>query len=316
MRALLSGGPLAWRRRLRMKRGVWYAVAAYTLWGVFPIYIKLLQTVPAVEILAHRVVWSLVFVTAALTIQRRWSWLRRLAANPALLGRFVATATVVSMNWGVYIWSINSNRVVDASLGYFINPLVNVLLGALVLRERLRPLQWASVSIAALGVVWLTVQAGTLPWIGLVLAVSFATYGLLRKTATFGALEGLTLETGLLFPLAFGYLLWLAAHAQNTFIETPGAMRWMLIAAGPVTAVPLLLFAAGARRIPFSLLGLLQYIGPSIQLVLGVWLYHEPFAPAKAAGYALIWSALALYTAESLWQTWRRAPATTSDAPK
>ena len=292
-----------------MKRGVWYAVAAYTLWGVFPIYIKLLQSVPAVEILAHRMVWSLVFVTALLTIQRHWAWVRTVIARPAMLGRFVATATVVTMNWGVYIWAINSNRVVDASLGYFINPLVNVLLGALLLGERMRPVQWAAVAVAASGVVWLTVQAGTLPWIGLVLAVSFGTYGLLRKTATLGALEGLTLETALLFPLAFGYLVWLALHQQNTFVEASTSMRWLLVAAGPVTAVPLLLFAAGARRIPFTLLGLLQYIGPSLQLLLGVWLYHEPFAPAKAAGYALIWAALALYTAESLWQNWRSVPA-------
>jgi chloramphenicol-sensitive protein RarD len=299
-----------------MKRGVWYAVAAYTLWGVFPIYIKWLQAVPALEILAHRVVWSLVFVTALLTLQRHWKWVREVIARPAMLGRFVATATVVSMNWGIYIWAINSNRVVDASLGYFINPLVNVLLGALVLHERLRPGQWASVAIAASGVAWLTVQGGTLPWIGLTLAVSFGLYGLLRKTAALGALEGLTLETTLLFPIALGYLVWLALNSQNTFVDATPAMRWMLVAAGPVTAVPLLLFAAGARRIPFTLLGLLQYIGPSIQLLLGVWLYHEPFAPAKAAGYALIWAALALYTAETLWQNWRRAPAAVAEPPK
>src|SRR5262249_44429761 len=154
--------------------------------------------------------WSLAFVGALLAIQHRWSWLRTLADNPKTILRFVATATVVTMNWGVYIWAINSNRVVDASLGYFINPLVNVLLGAMLLKEKLRPTQWAAVSVAALGVAWLTVQAGTLPWIGLVLAVSFGTYGLLRKTAPLGALEGLALETALLFPLAFGYLLWLA----------------------------------------------------------------------------------------------------------
>jgi chloramphenicol-sensitive protein RarD len=191
-----------------------------------------------------------------------------------------------------------------------------VLLGALVLHERLRPGQWASVAIAASGVAWLTVQGGTLPWIGLTLAVSFGLYGLLRKTAALGALEGLTLETTLLFPIAFGYLVWLALNSQNTFVDATPAMRWMLVAAGPVTAVPLLLFAAGARRIPFTLLGLLQYIGPSIQLLLGVWLYHEPFAPAKAAGYALIWAALALYTAETLWQNWRRAPAAVAEPPK
>jgi chloramphenicol-sensitive protein RarD len=148
------------------------------------------------------------------------------------------------------------------------------------------------------------------------LGVSFGLYGLLRKTATLGALEGLTLETTLLFPIAFGYLVWLALNSQNTFLDASPTMRWMLVAAGPVTAVPLLLFAAGARRIPFTLLGLLQYIGPSIQLLLGVWLYHEPFAPAKAAGYALIWAALALYTAETLWQNWRRAPASVAEPPK
>jgi chloramphenicol-sensitive protein RarD len=299
-----------------MKRGIWYAVAAYTLWGVFPIYIKWLQSVPPVEILAHRVVWSLLFVTALLTFQHHWSWLRTLRADPAILVRFVATATVVSINWGIYIWAITSDRVVDASLGYFINPLVNVLLGALVLHERLRRMQWAAVAVAAFGVLWLTVQAGTLPWIGLVIAVSFGTYGLLRKTAPLGSLEGLTLETSLLFPLAFGYLFWLALHGQNTFIETSTTIRWLLVAAGPATAVPLLLFAAGARRIPLSLLGLLQYIGPSLQLMLGVWLYHEPFAPAKMMGYALIWAALALYTAETLWRTWRRAPQPESSGTK
>jgi chloramphenicol-sensitive protein RarD len=299
-----------------MKRGVWYAVAAYTLWGIFPIYIKWLQAVPPPEILAHRVVWSLVFVLALLAIQRKWQWLRSLVARPAMLGRFVVTATVVSINWGIYIWAISSNRVVDASLGYFINPLVNVLLGAVVLREHLRPAQWAAIAVAALGVVWLTVQAGTLPWIGLVLAVSFGAYGLLRKTATLGALEGLTLETALLFPLAFGYLFWLALYQQNAFVDASASLRWLLVAAGPVTAVPLLLFAASARRIPLSLLGLLQYIGPTIQLLLGVWLYHEPFAPAKATGYALIWTALALYTAELLWQNWRRAPAVANVPPK
>jgi len=299
-----------------MKRGIWYAVAAYLLWGIFPIYIKWLQAVPPVEILAHRMVWSLVFVALLLTLQHHWKWLRTLAADPAILGRFVLTATTVSINWGVYIWAISSNRVVDASLGYFINPLVNVLLGALVLRERLRSVQWASVAIAASGVLWLTLQAGTLPWIGLTLAVSFGMYGLLRKTATLGALEGLTLETALLFPLAFGYLLWLGTHHQSAFVEGTTAMRWLLVAAGPVTAVPLLLFAAGARRIPLSLLGLLQYIGPTIQLLIGVFLYHEPFGGAKVIGYAMIWAALVLYTTETLWQNWRRPAASSADPPK
>ena len=199
---------------------------------------------------------------------------------------------------------MNAGRVVDASLGYFINPLVNVLFGALLLHERLRRAQWLAVGIAAAGVAWLTWQAGTVPWIGLVLAVSFGLYGLLRKTAALGALEGLALETLLLAPVAAAYLVWLAHSASSGFVDGGTATRLLLLAAGPVTAVPLLLFAAGARRIPFSTLGLLQYLGPSLQLLLGVWLYGEPFA-ARAPGYLLIWIALAVFSIENLVQGWR-----------
>lgn len=292
-----------------MNQGVLFAAAAYLLWGLFPIYIKWLQAVPPAEILAHRMVWSLAFVALLLALRHHWRWLREVIEQPALLARFAGSAAFVSLNWGVYIWAVNADRVVDASLGYFINPLVNVLAGWLLLRERLRPVQWWAVAIAAAGVTWLTWQAGTVPWIGLTLAFSFAAYGLLRKTASLGALEGLALETALLFPLAFAYLAWLAIDGRNAFVAAPASMQWLLAAAGPVTAIPLLLFAAGARRISFSLLGLLQYIGPTIQLALGIWLYDEPFPASKAAGYALIWAALALYTVESLWRTWRRVPA-------
>lgn len=292
-----------------MNRGIVYASTAYLLWGVFPLYLKALQALPALEILAHRMVWSLAFVGLILLASRRWAWLRELETHPRVLLWFTASAATVSVNWGLYIWAINANRVVDASLGYFINPLVNVLVGALVLHERLRPGQWLAVGIAAAGVAWLTWQAGQLPWIGLLLALSFGSYGLLRKTARLGALEGLALETALLFPLAFGYLAWLAQAGNNTFVHADTATRWLLAAAGPVTAVPLLLFAAGARRIPFSLLGVLQYIGPTLQLMIGVWLYHEPFPAAKMLGYAAIWFALAVYTAEGLWRMRRTAPA-------
>jgi chloramphenicol-sensitive protein RarD len=210
----------------------------------------------------------------------------------------------VAANWFVYIWAVNAGRVVDASLGYFINPLVNVLIGAAFLHERLRPAQWAAAGVAAAGVGWLTWQAGAVPWIGLVLALTFGLYGLLRKTAALGAIEGLTLETVLLTPLAAAYLLWLAHAGASGFVEGDTATRLLLAAAGPVTAVPLLLFAAGARRIPFSTLGLLQYLGPSLQLLIGVWLYHEPFA-ARAPGYVLIWIALAVFSVEGLLQGWR-----------
>ncbi len=292
-----------------MRRGIVYASLAYVLWGVFPIYLKTLKSVPAPEILAHRMVWSLVFLAAILAVLRRWAWVRDLASRPRVLLWFTGSAAVVSFNWGLFIWAVNADRVVDASLGYFINPLVNVVLGALVLHERLRRGQWLAVAIAALGVLWLTYQAGQLPWIGLLLAMSFATYGLMRKTAALGALEGLALETALLFPLAFGYLAWLAAHDHNAFIAAGPSIQLLLMAAGPVTAIPLLLFAAGARRIPFSLLGVLQYIGPTLQLLVGVWLYHEPFPMAKLAGYAAIWFALAVYTAEGVWQMQRTRPA-------
>jgi chloramphenicol-sensitive protein RarD len=222
-----------------------------------------------------------------------------------VLAGFTASALLLAANWFIYIWSINHDRVIDASLGYFMTPLVNVLLGYLILRERLRPLQWLAVALATLGVLWLAVQSGHPPWIGLALAGTFGTYGLLRKTASLGPLEGLSLETLLLAPLSIGYLLWLSAHGQNTFIELPATTRWLLAAAGPITAIPLLLFAAGARRIPLATLGLLQYIGPSIQLLLGVLLYHETFGGARLAGFAIVWSALVVYSADGLRQAWR-----------
>jgi chloramphenicol-sensitive protein RarD len=287
-----------------MNRGIAYAAAAYLLWGVFPIYFKALQSVASLEILGHRIVWSLVFCAVLLLALRRLQWLADLRRQPRVLAWFAASSVLVAANWFVYIWAVNAGRVVDASLGYFINPLVNVLIGAAFLHERLRPAQWAAAGIAAAGVAWLTWQAGAVPWIGLVLALTFGAYGLLRKTAALGAIEGLALETLLLAPLAAGYLLWLASAGASGFVEGDTATRLLLAAAGPVTAVPLLLFAAGARRIPFSTLGLLQYLGPSLQLLLGVWLYHEPFA-ARAPGYVLIWIALAVFSVEGVVQGWR-----------
>jgi chloramphenicol-sensitive protein RarD len=229
--------------------------------------------------------------------------------QPKVLAGFTASALLLSANWFIYIWAVNAGRVVDASLGYFINPLFSVMLGYLVLKERLRAGQWVAVGIAALGVLWLTVKAGALPWIGLSLAATFGAYGLMRKTAALDALEGLSLETALLAPIAAVALAWLAQHGQAAFVHADAHQWALLLAAGPITAIPLLCFAAGARRIPLSLLGLLQYIGPSLQLALGVLLWHEPFSAAKFAGYALIWSALALYTLEGVWARRRRATA-------
>jgi len=292
-----------------MNRGIAYALAGYLLWGVFPVYFKALQHVASLEILGHRIVWSLVVCLALLLALRRFQWVGRLRHQPRVLLWFAATSLLVALNWFVYIWAVNAGRVVDASLGYFINPLVNVLIGAVVLRERLRPLQWLAVGVAAAGVLWLTWQAAALPWIGLVLAVTWGIYGLLRKTAALGAVEGLTLETAMLLPLAIGYLAWLVHGGQSGFVDGDATTRLLLLAAGPVTAAPLLLFAAGARRIPFSTLGLLQYVSPSLQLLIGVWLYHEPFAD-RAPGYVLIWIALAVFSIEGLVQGWRARRAT------
>lgn len=289
-----------------MNIGMLYAATAYALWGIFPLYFKSLQEIPPLEILLHRMVWSLAFVVVVLTWRRHWGWLRDVMRQPKVLAGFAASAVLLSSNWFIYIWAVNNGNVVEASLGYFINPLFNVLLGSLLLRERLRVVQWAAVALAACGVAWLTWHGGHLPWIALLLAATFAFYGLLRKTASLGALEGLALETLLLFPVAFVYLAMLTSQGQNTFITASTSTQLLLAAAGPITAIPLLLFAAGARRIPLSLLGLLQYIGPTIQLLLGVWLYHEPFGGARLVGFALIWGALAVYSLEGLWQAWSR----------
>jgi chloramphenicol-sensitive protein RarD len=289
-----------------MQIGIIYALLAYVIWGVLPLYIKSLHGIPPFEILLHRMVWSLVFLGLILLFRRRWGWLRAVRGNPRLLMGFTASALLLCGNWFLYIWAVSAGRVVDASLGYFINPLFSVLLGVVFLHERLRPGQWVSLALAAGGVVWLTFAAGQLPWIALALAATFGGYGLLRKTAALGALEGLSLETLLLFPLAACALGYLFHTGQAGFPQASTGVQWLALMAGPVTAVPLLFFAAGARRIPLSLLGLLQYTGPTLQLLLGVLLWHEAFAADKQIGYAMIWISLALYALEGFWAGRRR----------
>ncbi len=286
-----------------MLRGIIAAATAFTLWGVFPIYLRLMQQVPPLEILSHRVLWSVVLLLAVLGIRRQWDWLAVVRARPRIALYFVASAAMLGTNWIVYIWSVNAGHVIDASLGYFITPLFNVLFG-IGLGERLRRIQWLSVLLAAGGVVWLTVSAGGLPWIGLVIGITFSLYGVIRKTASLGALEGLSVETLIMLPVATAFLLLPGSGSSHAF-GTEMQITALLLSAGPVTAVPLLLFAYGARRIPLSVVGLLQYIGPSIQLMLGVWLYGEPFGGARMLGFALIWAGLALYSAEALWRGWR-----------
>ena len=283
-----------------MRTGILSAASAFLCWGLFPLYFHAIGEVPPLQILAHRMLWSLLFLVIVLAVRKQWAWLA-VVRQPRVFGSFVASAVLLSVNWLIYIWAVNNNHVIEASLGYFINPLVNISLGYLLLKERLRPAQWMAIAVAALGVAWLTWQAGTVPWIALALAFSFGGYGLLRKTAALGALEGLSFETMVLFPVAAAYVVWLTVHGQNAFINTEStSTQLLLMAAGPITAIPLLLFASGARQIPLSVLGLLQYLSPTLQFLLGVWLFHEPFTPDRLVGFALIWAALALFAAEGL----------------
>jgi chloramphenicol-sensitive protein RarD len=291
-----------------MNAGLLYAALAFAIWGVFPLYIHQLASVSPIEIVLHRSAWSLVFVLGVLAALRRWAWIGEVWREPRRILIFGASALLLAINWLVYVYAVNSHRVVDASLGYFINPLVNVMLGVLVLHERLRRPQWAAVAMAAAGVLWLTLLTGTLPWIALVLAFSFGTYGLLRKTASLGALEGLALETFLLAPLVLPWLVWWTWQHGGALTRGDPVLTFWLVAAGPLTALPLLLFAAGARRLPLATVGLMQYLGPSIQLALGIWVFHEPFDARRLIGFALIWSALAVYSLDG-WRMSRRTAA-------
>ncbi|MEO8060027.1 MAG: EamA family transporter RarD [Burkholderiales bacterium] len=288
-----------------MQAGVVYASLAFVWWGLFPLYFRLVTTVPAPEILAHRVLWCLLFLAGLLTARRQWGWLRPVLRQPRVLGAFVASALLIGANWLAYIWAVLQGHVIEASLGYFITPLVNVLLGVTLLHERLRRAQWVALAIAAAGVLWLTVQAGRPPWIALSLAISFGGYGLLRKIAALGALEGLTLETLLLAPLAVLALAIAGLHGSASFPAPDMLTNVWMIALGPITAVPLLLFAAGARRLSLATLGIVQYLGPSIQFVLGIWVFNEPFSAMRFIGFACIWLALVIYTFDG-WRVSRR----------
>nr|WP_315232212.1 EamA family transporter RarD [uncultured Albidiferax sp.] len=292
-----------------MHPGVLYAVLAYTAWGLFPLYFHQLAGIPALEVVLHRTLWSLVFLLVVLAVLRRWAWMSALLRQPRVLGAFALSALLLSANWVVYVWAVQHQHVVDASLGYFILPLVNVALGFVFLHERPRPGQWLAVAVAAAGVLWLTVQTGRLPWIALVLALTFGFYGLLRKVASLGALEGLALETMLLAPVTIGVLGYWAWQGQGVLLHGDAASIGWLLLAGPLTAIPLLLFAAGARRIPLATMGILQYISPTLQFALGVWIFNEPFQASRLLGFALIWAALLVYSLEGWWSSRRVAMA-------
>ncbi|WP_373299547.1 EamA family transporter RarD [Streptomyces poonensis] len=276
------------------------------MWGLVPLFWPLLKPSGAAEILAHRMVWSLVLVGVALLVLRRWAWAGELLRQPRKLGLVTIAAAVITVNWGVYIWAVNAGHVVEASLGYFINPLVTIALGVLVLKERLRPVQWAAVGVGFAAVLVLAFGYGQPPWISLCLAFSFATYGLVKKKVNLGGVESLAAETAVQFLPALAYLLWLGSQGRSTF-GTEGAGHAALLAAtGVVTALPLVCFGAAAIRVPLSTLGLLQYLAPVFQFLLGILYFHEAMPPERWAGFSLVWLALALLTWDAL-RTARRA---------
>ena len=283
-----------------MNPGLLYAALAFGTWGLYPLYLRQIASVPPIEVVLHRSTWSLVFLAIVLGVLHRWRWLAEIRHRPRQLLLFACSALLLTANWLVYVYAVMAGHVLDASLGYFINPLVSVLLGVLVLGERLRRVQWAAVALAALGVAWMTVQTGRLPWVALSLACTFGLYGLLRKTGGLGALEGLALETLLLAPLVVPALALVTLQGGGALARGDWALNGWLWLSGPLTALPLLCFAAAARRLPLATVGLTQYLSPTLQFGLGIWVFHEPMQPGRLIGFVFIWAALALYSADAL----------------
>jgi chloramphenicol-sensitive protein RarD len=301
-----GGAPLPLRAASTLSsRGLAAAAAAFVIWGLFPLYLVGLTSVSALEITAHRVAWSCLFVLALLAMRRELGTLTAAAMRPSVMLRLAASAILVSINWIAFVWGVNHDHVVEVSLGYYINPLVNVLLGIFVLSERLNRVQWVAVTLAAVGVAYLTFVTGRLPWIALTLAVSFGLYGLIRKTARVDALPGLGIEMMMLAPIAVGYLIWREVNGLGTLGHTSGLVDALLIVSGVVTATPLALFSYGARQLPYSTVGVLQYIAPSLQLACAVFFLGEPFQHARVVGFSLIWIALAIYAVDGLWRARR-----------
>lgn len=283
-------------------RGLAAASGAFLIWGLLPLYLKLLQSVPALQVTSHRLIWGSLFAMGWLALRNELGQVKAALANPKVRWRLCLSAALVSINWVVFVWGVANGRVVETSLGYFINPLVNVLLGVVVLSERLNRAQWTAVAFAAAGVAYLTWTAGHLPWISLALGISFGLYGLVRKVVHVDSLAGFATETLILLPLGMAYLIWCEMAGAGVVGHAGLGMHVLLILGGPLTAIPLVLFAYGARRIPYSTVGLLQYLAPTIQLLLAVYVYHEPFSGPRAIGFALIWAALAIYAVDGMWR--------------
>ena len=284
--------------------GVLNALGAFLIWGLSPIYFKTLAYVPAFEILLHRMVWSFLFLFPLVILMGRWKEFSAAIVNPRTFFILIGTTLLVSANWFVFIWAVNSGKILHTSLGYFINPLINVMLGMLFLKERLRPAQTAAVILAAAGVIYMTIEVGSLPWVSLFLAISFGFYGLIRKTAAVNTLIGLTVETMLLFFPASAYLYYLYSQSTGAFQSISVTTDMLLMGAALVTAVPLLLFTAGARRIHLATVGMLQYIAPSCTFILAVFIYNEPLQTAQFRAFVLIWISLIIYSADSVIASW------------
>jgi len=300
--------------------GIALVLGCYTLWGAFPLYFRLLSEAGSVEIIGHRIVWTLATCLVLVAARRRWGRLRRVLRTPHLLGALAASGLLISINWLIYVYGVNTARTADAALGYFINPLVTVALASLVLRERLRPVHRVSIGLAAVAVALLVALQGSLPWISLALAFSFGLYGLVKKRIgpQVDALTGLTVESAMVCPAAVGYLTWLSREGQSAWQAPDQGWQIMalLVVAGPVTAVPLLLFAAGTRRVPLSVVGMSQYIAPTIQFLLAWTAFHEQIPPARWAAMVLVWAAVAVFIGDAVHQLIRRPRPRPADRPQ
>ena len=282
-----------------MNKGILNGIAAYAMWGVFPIYWKLLHDVPALQVIGHRISWSFVLLIGFILFTKQWEEFRSAALTAKTLGIYAVAGALLTVNWLVYVWGVNAGFIVETSLGYFINPLLSVLLGVIFLHERLRPAQWIPVALATAGVTYLTVAYGRLPWIALSLAFSFGFYGFVKKLAPLGSLYGLTLETGIVFPFALIYLVLVNLSGTAAFLHGGMPTDLLLIGAGAVTTIPLLMFASATRQIPLTVVGLLQYIAPTMQFLIGVFLYKEPFDQAHLIGFGMVWIALIIFWVEN-----------------
>jgi len=290
-----------------MNTGILYALGAYILWGLFPIYWKWLHHVPAIELIGHRIGWSFILLMIVIFASKQWTKLRS-TLTWRVLGVYLVAGVLLSFNWLIYVWGVNSEHVVETSLGYFINPLFSVLLGMIFLKERLRALQWVPIGLAASGVIYLTWTYGSLPWIALSLAFSFGLYGLVKKKSPLGSLYGLTLETGLVFIPALGYLIYVESIGQGAFGHTGVVSDLLMIGAGVVTTIPLLMFASATKRIPLTMVGIMQYIAPTLQFLLGVLIYKEPFSTTSLIGFSMVWIALIVFWVEGVFARKARKP--------